>query len=203
MKELVALVADKNTKATLEALLNRPEALAIPTIQYDVFVHPRRDPGVLNEAHDFLEPYASNYNYALVMFDHDGCGQEEKSVVELQTQIQNALDQKGWEGRSKIIVIEPELENWVWSDSPHVAKALGIDQVELANLLSKHIPQGSTKPSNPRELLEHILRQSRTPRSSSIYEQIARNVSVQRCTDQRFIELKQTLTTWFPRSSNS
>ena len=76
MKDLVTLVADKNMEYALRGLLERATALEIRDITYDAFVHPRRDPGCLNEAHDFLRPLHTVYRHALVVFDHQGCGRE-------------------------------------------------------------------------------------------------------------------------------
>ncbi len=57
MKDLAVLVADKNTEAALGSLLARPQALGIHPIVADIFVHPRRDPGCVNEAHLFLQTF--------------------------------------------------------------------------------------------------------------------------------------------------
>ncbi|MGQ9859519.1 MAG: hypothetical protein ACUVS3_12650 [Thermodesulfobacteriota bacterium] len=69
MKDLVVLVPDKNTEAAMKALLeHRQHALGIRPITFDIFVHPRRDPGVYHEAEEFLRPLQSQYRYALVLF---------------------------------------------------------------------------------------------------------------------------------------
>ena len=46
---------------------------------------------------------------------------------EIQEEVEIGLTRNGWEGRSKAIVIDPELEVWVWSRSPIVAEVLGWD----------------------------------------------------------------------------
>ena len=61
MNDLAVLVADKNTEA---ALLARPQALGIRPITAKIFVHPRRDPGCVNEAHLFLRPFVQEYRHA-------------------------------------------------------------------------------------------------------------------------------------------
>jgi hypothetical protein len=37
--------------------------MGIRAITADVFVHPHHDPGVLNEAHEFLSPFVAQYSY--------------------------------------------------------------------------------------------------------------------------------------------
>jgi len=197
-KDLVILVADDNMKAAIRGLLQRPEALGIRPLSTDVFVHVHRDPGVLNGAHEFLAPFRERYAHALVMFDREGCGREE-SAEELGREVQSRLDGAGWIKRSAVIVLDPELEIWVWSDSPHVPEALGVSSDDLASLLrAKYRPEGPVKPNHPKEALEEALLRSRTPRSSSIYSWLAQKVSLRRCTDQAFLQLKTCLQQWFP-----
>jgi len=57
MKDLVILVADIDMKAGVEGILKRHKSLKIRPVQHDIFVHPERDPGVLNKAHQFLRPF--------------------------------------------------------------------------------------------------------------------------------------------------
>ena len=177
----------------------RHEALGIRPLLADVFVHVHRDPGVLNGAQDFLAPFTAQYTHALVMFDREGCGREE-STKELSQEVQRRLDSTGWSGRSAVIILDPELEIWVWSDSPHVPEALGVSSDDLESLLrAKYRPEGQVKPDRPKEAMEEALWHSRTPRSSAIYSRLAQKVSLSRCTDQAFLQLKACLGQWFPR----
>lgn len=59
--DLIVLVADRNMRATLIGILNRPEPLGIPQPTFAVRIHPQKDPGVLRQAHDFLRPFVSKY----------------------------------------------------------------------------------------------------------------------------------------------
>lgn len=56
-----------------------------------------------------------------------------------------------------------------------------------------------TKPERPKEALVAALRESRTPRSSSLYRKIASRVSLRRCADAAFLEFRGLLQQWFPR----
>jgi len=96
MKDLVVLVADKNMEAAVKTLIEkRHESLGIRQVQADVFVHPRRDPGVFHEAHIFLQPFRGEYRYALVMFDREGCGQENKPAQQVEQEVKQRLEQSG------------------------------------------------------------------------------------------------------------
>jgi hypothetical protein len=185
-------------KVAIQAILQRPEALGIRPLSADVFVHVHRDPGILNGAHEFLAPLAAHYKYALVMFDRKGCGREEYAG-DLGQEVQSRLDSGGWGQRSAVVVIDPELEVWVWSDSPHVPEVLGLSSENLETLLStKYRPPGQAKPDNPKEAMEEALWKSRTPRSSSIYSRLAQEVSLERCKDKAFVRLRTCLQEWFP-----
>ncbi|MFN3325002.1 MAG: hypothetical protein ACK5AZ_16015 [Bryobacteraceae bacterium] len=126
MKDLLILTADKNTQFAIEGLLSRPAALGIGTIQsWEILVHARRDPAVFRGSHEFLRPHLRRARYALVVFDREGCGGDKRSREELEGIVQSRLDSNGWHGRASVVAIDPELEAWVWSNSPEVDAALG------------------------------------------------------------------------------
>jgi len=194
------LVADKNMEAAVSALLARHQALGIRAIRWEVFVHPARDPGCLRRCHDFLRAQSVNFEHALVLFDRRGCGSAE-SASTLETEVENRLHASGWGDRAKAIVIDPELEVWVWSDSPHVDEALGWTG-RLPGLWHWMISEGhtsrvATKSSDPKRAMEEALRVVRVARSSAIYGQLAGCVSFERCRDPAFLRLRQTLASWF------
>lgn len=107
MLDLVVLVADKNMKFAFEGLLlNR--RLTIRALDAAVFPHPKRDPGVLRQCHDFLRSQQRLAAYAVVMFDRAGCGSEESRVV-LESEVEARMAANGWVGRSAGSV------NLIWS----------------------------------------------------------------------------------------
>ncbi len=199
MKDLVVLVPDISMEAGVGGILKRDKALKIRPVKHDIFVHTERDPGVLNKAHEFLRPFTVQYSFAMVMFDREGCGREATAEA-LQMEVQGKLDRVGWQGRSLVVVLEPELEAWVWSDSSHVAKILGLKGDALSELLENYSRPGYPKPVRPKEAMEEALRQSHIPHSASLYAELASKVSLKRCTDEGFIRLKTTLQQWFPTS---
>lgn len=201
--DLVVLTADKNMQFAIEGLLGRREALKIRPIQAEFYIHPWRDPGCLNHSDKFLQPFVKRYAHALVIFDYEGCGQDKKNTREhLEEKVFSALSRSGWEDRASAIAIEPELENWVFSDSPEVDNVIGWSnrQPTLRNWLEEigFLTSGKIKPSRPKEAMEAALKYVRSPRSSALYKKLAELVGLGRCTDPAFLKLKTTLQTWFP-----
>jgi len=199
-KDLIVLVADKNLKAALTGILNAHERLGAKRMEFDVFVHPKSDPGVYRSSHEFLRPLQRLAPFCLAVFDRDGCGgTKTRELIEIE--VESRLAQSGWEGRSAAIVIEPELEIWLWSDSPHVDTALGWPRdgsLKRWLIQNGYWLTGEAKPRKPKEGAEAALRRTNIPRSSAIYLQIARQVSLESCTDPAFIKLKNVLCSFFP-----
>jgi hypothetical protein len=200
VNDLIVLVADKNMSTAIAAILSNHDRLRIRRLDFQgPYAHPKRDPGVYRTAHEFLRSFQRQASKALVVFDRDGCGSSQNRD-QLETDVESRLAQNGWFGRSAAIVIDPELENWVWGDSRHVANALGWEQTELRIWLAEsgRQPEGAKKPLNPKDAVEQALRLKNIPRSSVIYRQVAEHVSFERCIDPAFLKLCTVLRRWFP-----
>ena len=204
MKDLIVLVPDKNMKSGLENLLHRTESLNIHAITFDIFVHPQRDPGIYHRAADFLRPFSRVYSYAIAFIDREGSGQEDLSSDEMANRIKRHIENNGWPKKAEVIVFDPELENWIWTDSIHTAQALGWSNYsELNAWLEKQglWHKSMNKPGRPKEAVEISLRQKGIPRSSSIYKEIAQRASFTQCRDQAFMKFKTVLQRWFPEDA--
>lgn len=203
--DLVLLLADKNIEGAVTALLkSRCQALRIRTVNFKAITHPNHDPGCLNQSSALLATYRSLCRHALVVFDREGCGRD-LAREDLEKLVEAELAKSGWDNRGVAIVIDPELENWVWGPSPHVASALGWtdDRGDLKEWLVSHgwLPSlEATKPRRPKEAVDAVMKLVDAPRSSAIYQAIAEKVSVQLCTDPAFVKLRETLQGWFPRT---
>jgi len=200
--DLAVLVPGKDEEATIGTLLSQRQAsLQIREIEYRTLVHPRRDPGCLGEAPQLLETFVRRARQALVVFDHAGCGREAEDVQALESELKRRLSAAGWGDRAEVIVIVPELEAWVWSDSPEVDAVLGWQGAEpsLRDWLKTNglWEAGASKPSDPKRALEQALRQARVRRSSAIYGALARTVGLERCRDSAFARLRRILQNWF------
>jgi hypothetical protein len=204
-KDLVVLVSCKNSEHAIKGILSRTDALGIRHITYDVHINSKRDPVCLRISHDILRLYLNRFSYALVLFDREGCGQERRFSRELlEKRVETLLSKNGWGTHAAAIVIDPELDIWVWSDSPHVDNILGWRgrQPDLRSWLMQQgvITNLNDKPSSPKEVLETVLKITHKPRSSSMYKNLAKVVGLRHCIDPAFIKLKITLRNWFPLS---
>jgi len=201
MKDLIVLTADSNIKFCLEGLLPRvPNSLGCHNFDYDIFVHPLRDPGCRTQSDEYLRSFVYQYRYCLVVFDKEGAGGRGKNRLELQQEVEQALSVNGWEGRWEVIVIDPEIENWIWVKSPRLAQASGWSDVgDLYEWLSERrfIVPGESKPTRPKEAFELALRKTKKKRSSAIYKNIAEKVTFKDCNDLAFLEMRNTLINWF------
>lgn len=204
--DLVVLVPDKSIEQALRELLLRDKHLGIrPLAKHTFIVHPERDPGVFHTGHELLRPYVTDCSFALVCLDAAWEGAPSGEPDELAKLIEQKCAPL-WDDRVRCIVISPELEAWVWSDSPHVAKALGWN--DLASLRSWLRVRGfdwapGHKPGDPKAAFEAAVRQAGLPPSSSIFGRLARTVSVQRCSDPAFRQLADVLRRWFPAPSTA
>jgi hypothetical protein len=195
--DLLVVVADKNMDAAFAAILTRTESLGIRKIDFKIY-NEHNDPRVYLSAHDFLRPLRRLASHSLVAFDREGCGNEEPRDV-LEDDVERRLHQD-WPDCSAAIAIDPELENWVWSDSHHVAACFGWSKPELSAWLGKegHWPAGAVKPPRPKEAVVAALKFKRIPRSSAAYAELASRVTFKSCTDPAFLKLKKVLQQWFP-----
>lgn len=205
MKDLVVLVADRQQEKTLQALLqHRHQSLGIRPLQwskdFDIYSHPGNDPGVYGGAGDFLLPFSTQYHRALVMLDREWDGAKDPTA--LLNDIKADLARAGWpEERAEVILPDPELEIWFWiENSPHIETLLKMTWPEIRQVAQKNNwwPDGSAKPTRPKELLETLTVRQKIPRSASLYVEMAEKASLRRCQDTAFQLLMSTLQTWFP-----
>lgn len=199
--DLVALVADKDIEQSMIGILERPESLGIRKLNYAIIPHPQKDPGCLKEGHDILRAYLKRAAHALIIFDRDGCGKEIKTREKLELEVEDRISISGWGDRAAAIIIDPELENWLWSDSPEVDAALRWKEKspELRKWLKDkgYLKEKSNKPYPPKEALKEALKEVHLPFSSSIFRKIASKVSFNRCQDNAFIKMKEKLQLWY------
>lgn len=200
--DLLCLVADRNMAATISGLLSRPESLDIATIECRLETHPRRDPGCFHEGAEFLRGRHSEAARALVVLDHAWAGVPTNSGAELESLLEGQFARAGIDGWAGAVVIEPELEAWVFSGSIHVAEALGWADRSTGlreALASEGLwPNNCHKPPDPKAAIEWALRRVRISRSSSIYRELASKVSTTNCTDRAFVRFRDLLQDWFP-----
>ena len=199
--DLLVLVADLDMEQAVKGLLARPESLEMAPVKFEVRRHPRRDSGCRTGAVEYLRAFLGSYRHALVLFDLDGSGSD-GSREETQREVEEVLGRNGWKGRARTIVIEPELEAWVWATSEKVPEVLGWrkEYTELRRWLCGQglWPKECPKPPNPKKAMERTMQESRSRISSRKFFELANVVSLRRCQDPSFNDFRQTLRSWFP-----
>jgi hypothetical protein len=201
MKDLIVLTADKSMKLVVESLLARTVYLRLRSITFDAIPHPENDPGVRLRAHSFLRSQLRNYGYAVAVCDRCGSGKETKSREVLEKRIEDGLQSNGWENRSAAVVIDPELENWMWGDWGTSSNALRWTNARSLRewLIQEDLLNAThAKPHDPKRALERSAQCAGKRWSSSIHQQIATEARVEGCTDPAFLKLRSVLQGWFP-----
>lgn len=202
MADLIALVADIDAENALRGIFSRPQSLGIRPITERIDRHVQRDSGCYRNAPEYLRPFVGQFRRALVVFDQHGCGHDEVPRDQLEADVEERLARNGWADRAAVIVVAPELEAWVWSDSPIVARVLGWrgEMRRLQEWLQSNglLGAGRGKPLDPKVCFLRALRQARRGYSAILFRRLAEQVSLERCTDPAFLKLKETLRHWFP-----
>lgn len=204
-RDLAVLVADKDMEHALKGLLTRPHAMGVRSVAYDTFVHPQHDPACARRGVSFLSSLSAQYDHALLLFDHQGSGRETTPSGDLQREIDGHFAASTWGDRARAVVVDPELEAWVWSPSPHVDEVAGWAgrSPSLRQWLVSEgwLQERAPKPARPKAAFLAALQAARVARSSSLYQQLAEKVSLKRCQDRSFRRLLTTLREWFPVES--
>jgi hypothetical protein len=202
-KDLVVLTEGKNDQNAIRGILTQRRVLGIRVISADFHTHPERAGGIWRHAHEFLRPFHRTHAHALVLMDREGGGAlvEQQPRTNLELEIEQHLSANGWSDRAAAIVIDPEIEIWVWSRVPEVDTALGwtgrIPSLWEWAAANGYLRAGEGKPHRPKEAMEAALSQVHKPRSSVIYRQLAETVDFTPCTDPAFLKLRHTLANWF------
>lgn len=199
--DLFVLVADEDMAQTIRGLLSRPRALKMAPVRFDVRQHPGRDSGCRIGAAEYLRAFLDSYRHALVIFDLHGSGSN-KSRGKIEWEVDAELSRNGWNQRAKAIVVEPELEIWVWGASKRVSEVLGWNKkyAELRCWLGGQglWPEEDDKPLDPKEAMRRTMREARSRRSPRKFFELASTVSLKGCRDPSFGDFKRTLRSWFP-----
>ena len=202
MKDLALIVADKNMDFALRGILSRIASLKIRSIEYETRVQVGRDGGVRTYGPDTLSLLHHRFYHGIIMFDWNGSGTEFENPSELEQDLDQRLE-KTWGDRAKAIVIEPELDAWVWGSDNALREVLDWNEVpQIREWLETKgfVFHTHRKPIRPKNALNELMFKLKRPRSSALYEQVANKISLEKCVDPAFLRLKNTLQEWFPAS---
>lgn len=209
MSDLFILVADLDIENVIKTLIDRlakRNSISLPN--YWIDKHPNSDPGCFSEGVDFLREtnIRARFKHLLIVFDKEGSGRETWSAERISEDLVKRLVQSGWEENLvSCIVLEPEIENWIWTDSSHTPEAMGwgknLDELKTWLKEKKNFRFLSNgKPERPKEAALAATKEKRI-RFNQIHQQIAEKVSLELCSSPSFLRTKECLETWFPPTS--
>ena len=198
--DLFVLVADRDILETITSLLNRPKSLNIRQISYEIVRHLGRDGGCRSDWDKLIREGLVNHHKAMLIFDLDGCGGS-GSAIEIQEEIETQMSRNNWDDKCRVVVIDPEIEAWVWCGSNEAAEILGWkSDGELREWLREKEmwPVGSNRPPDPKSSMRMALNEKGITPSRSIFKTLGERVGVKNCKDPSFDRFKATLEKWFP-----
>ena len=199
---LLVLVADNLMKEAVETLLRRRgKALGIREIRFRVLRHHEADPGCRVNSVETVRRHLRAAERLLVLFDYEGCGSTEPPE-RIREKVEDDRSRNGWKGRSRVIVIVPELESWIWGRSEGAARALywrrGFPALR-AWLAGKGLwPPDHAKPPDPKKAAEQVLRRLGKNLDADFYRDLAADADFRDCRDPAFCALRDTLREWYP-----
>jgi hypothetical protein len=207
MKDLLLYVADADAQAFMNSLLNKPLALGIRQITFDIERHPQRDSGMVQSGSELTRMKKGKYQKALLTWDHHGSGRDHKqSPEQVRDEIQKKLDSYTWSDNSAVTIFVPELEQWLWycenaliSYCATSAEQLNVWLADRAGKLGKSVDL--LKAEQPKELFEYVMRErlKRTisPRDFAEIGKLAGVTGLMDC--ESFRSIINVLRAWFPQ----
>ena len=198
MLDLGLVVADKNMDFALRGILMRHQALGIRQITWKTAVLPSHDGGVRSVGPDELNTFRHDRSHGIIMLDYEGSGADSDALA-LEAELDERV-RRTWNDRAKAIVIEPELDIWLWGSNEAMRQVLDCEIPDVREWLHE---RGYTfgendKPVRPKEAIQELLFEMKQPRSSVVYKELTSRLTLRRCKDPAFNRLKTTLQQWFP-----
>lgn len=208
MRPLLVYVADKNMAEAVGGLLSRRgfhHAIGCAPFDFDSrqdikVANGQNDPGLYTRGGELISPFRDDYERAVLIADEEWDGSPGADAM--RDALRRHLDDAGWVGDTGLpLVVSPEADVWLWSDSPHSATALGwASWDDLRPALQDHgfIQVGRQKPERPKEAAEWALATKRLSRAAWRYREVSSKVSIRRCEDDALRVFINQLRTWFP-----
>jgi hypothetical protein len=201
----VFLLADKGMEQVITGFLGREyfhRSLGCARFSFnpssDLIVSPTKDSGMLKYASGLLRSYEKSHERPVVVVDADWTGTPGASVI--RERLEQSLS-AGWK-QFAVIVIEPELEAWIMSDTPHLARIFRCpDNCRQVLAGAGYWPDDAAKPPRPKEALEYLKRQHKSRGFKADFGKLAAAMSVRQCQDAAFLQLRDHLRAWFPEQS--
>jgi len=212
MRDCFFLVADKTMEQVITGFAARDRfylSLSCSSFELDPERDVRvavglNDPGLYLRAAELLRPRLGEYGHAIVMLDAEW--DSAPSANDQRCEIEGRLYQAGWPEDSIVaIVVEPEIDAWLWTGTVHTARALNwpnYEELEAFLLERGFLREGEQKPQRPKEAALLAIREKQRPFSSAIHRYVAENASITKyCLEPGLCRLVETLRRWFPENA--
>lgn len=209
MKDLLFYVADGNMEQAIRGFMERDalqQRVGCGPIDFDArrdikVAKGQADPGIYTRGDELLRPFHGEYRHVALIVDEEWDGSPGAETI--RERLAQHLAAAGWEETGLPLVVCPEADVWLWTDTDHTARALGwANWLELSRALvvADWLVEGSVKPARPKEAAEWALFEGPQDikRSSALYRRITSKVSANRCTADSVHTLLATLRAWFP-----
>jgi hypothetical protein len=158
---------------------------------------------VFTNAPKWVLGHTKKHRHAVIVLDREfGTAYD---AVFLHDDLVKRIAQTGWPlDRFEVVVIDPEIEAWIWQQNKRVADALHAKSMaEVTAILAaagyawtSTVPK--LAPNRPKEALEAVLRHKQLRWSSAYHKKITESIPVAKCSEPTFVELRNTLQRWFP-----
>ena len=214
MKDVIFHLADQHMEVGFRAFFRRDDwhyALGCGNFQIDpeegstdiYRVSGHTDGGIWKHAHANLAPFRKQYKRAVIVLDADF--EPHPGAQTLQKDISDGMIESGWEAdRFCVVVIQPELEAWLWAPNVNVAKAFGHPNFEdlQAALSGEGLwSAGSTKPHDLKRARDRATKLGGKKTGGPIFKGVFGGISRRACDlceEPGFIAMRSALKTWFP-----
>ena len=207
MKDLLLYVADADAQAFMNSLLNKPLALGIRQITFDIERHPQRDSGMVQSGSELTRMMKGKYQKALLTWDHHGSGREHKqSPEQVRDEIQKKLDSYTWRENSSVTIFVPELEQWLFYSENALISYFDISADQLNKWIADRCAKlgkaiDVLKAEQPKELFEYVMRdrlkRTISPRDFAEIGKLAGVNGLMAC--KSFRSVVDVLRVWFPQ----
>jgi hypothetical protein len=218
MRDVIFHLADEHMEKGLKAFFARDDwhhALGCrqfeidPENENDFFrVAGHTDGGIWRHAGNNLRLFHDKYRYAVIILDADFEPRPGADI--LRREISETMIRAGWVAeRFAVIVIEPELEAWLWSPNQNVALAFGHADFDLLRGVLEREQlwnPGDAKPNDLKRARDRAARLGGKKTGGPIFKGVFSNISRRACdlcVEPGFMAMRTALQTWFPANGGA
>lgn len=218
MKDVIFHIADAHMESGFRAFFSRDDwHFTLGCHRFDIDPDSNEDiyrrggytdGGLWKHAHNNLAPFRERYRYAVIVLDADF--EPHPGAEVLHADISANMQSAGWHMDSfQVVVIQPELEAWLWAPNLNVAQAFGhadFDQMKAVLAAEDWWNEGEPKPSDLKAARDRAARLGGKRTGGPIFKGVFNGLSKRacdRCVEPGFIAMRTALQTWFPQQGGA